>query len=90
MSEDAKPKDATVDQTVMKITYEKRKLTFPSKADPPVKCCRCFPNSIDAKGFCGCCLFHHATGEQERMWDPDYDEAGPEDPPKDPEADPEE
>lgn len=84
MSEDTKPKIQTVQQTVMRITYEKQTLTFPSLSDPPVKCCRCYPNSISSNGYCGCCNFDHATGVRESIWNPDYDD--PDEPkPQDPE-----
>lgn len=83
---DEQPKAITVQRSVMRM--EKENFTFPSKVDPPVKCCRCFPNSISSKGYCGCCDFDHATGVQgERFSDPDYDEPKPE--PENPEDDPE-
>jgi len=35
---------------------------FESLAEPPVKCCRCFPSCVNERGICGCCLFDHANG----------------------------
>lgn len=60
----------TVKQQRHKIVYEEKEVTFPSKADPPVKCCRCFPNLVNKDGFCGCCFFDHTKGERECA-DPD-------------------
>jgi hypothetical protein len=73
----------------MKIVYEDKELTFPSLADPPVKCCRCYPNSISSKGYCGCCDFDHATGVRESFYDPEFDDPQPA-PEVEAEADPEE
>lgn len=67
-------KTVTVEANVTVVTTEKRSKSFPSLKDPPVHCCRCFPNSISAMGFCGCCEFDHATGERmEPYCDPDFD-----------------
>lgn len=32
-------------------------------------CCRCFPRCVDDDGFCGCCMYDHATGKKLRIDD---------------------
>ena len=61
----------TVEQSVTLMKVEKRTLTFNSLVDPPVKCCRCYPDSISEDGFCNCCEYDHPTGKRSFEEDPD-------------------
>jgi hypothetical protein len=36
----------------------------------PTKCCRCWPSSIDDKGWCACCDWDHVKGVRETFNDP--------------------
>lgn len=63
----------TTRSRVSKTVYENKDITFPSKTNPPVKCCRCFPALVTEEGWCGCCYFDHAKGERECIDNPDRD-----------------
>ena len=67
---------AEINQLAREINEVKKELFSKTQ------CCRCWPVSIDSKGYCRCCDFNHATQKSEAVDDdPDYFWEKPDDEP---------